>query len=69
MVLGDSKARSLPDELKRRLFAASVGELADVPRIFRSLGYVARALGAVGAAPMHFVRAYQSRWGWRADAL
>ena len=27
------------------------------------------AAGAVGAAPMHFVRAYQSRWGWRADAL
>jgi hypothetical protein len=50
VVLGDAKARSLPDELRRRLFEASVGELADVPRILRSLAYITRALG-VGAAP------------------
>ena len=44
VVLGDAKARSLPEEIRTRLFA-SPAELADVPRLWRSFAHLSRALG------------------------
>ena len=44
VVLGDAKARSLPEEIRARLFA-SPAELADVPRLWRSFAHLSRALG------------------------
>ena len=44
VVLGDAKARSLPDELRARM----TDDPADLRRVLRSLGYVARAFGSRG---------------------
>jgi hypothetical protein len=44
VVLGDAKARSLPEQIRARLFA-SPAELADVPRLWRSFAHLSRALG------------------------
>jgi len=44
VVLGDAKARSLPDELRARM----TDDPADPRRLVRSLGYVARAFGSRG---------------------
>ena len=49
VVLGDAKARSLPDLVRARLLA-SPADLADLPRLWRSLRYLGRALGASGDA-------------------
>ena len=48
VVLGDTKVRSLPDELRRRLVGAPATELADARRILRAVRYVSRALGVRG---------------------
>lgn len=45
VVLGDAKARSLPD-LARAKMLTSPADLADLPRLWRSLRYLGRALGA-----------------------
>ena len=45
VVLGDAKARSLP-ELARARLLTSPADLADLPRLWRSLRYLGRALGA-----------------------
>ncbi len=50
VVLGDAKARSLPDELRRRVFDASARELLDAPRLLRSLTHIPNALG-LGLGP------------------
>lgn len=47
VVLGDAKARSLP-ELARARLLTSPADLADLPRLWRSLQYLGRALGASG---------------------
>ena len=44
VVLGDAKARSLPDELRARI----TDDPLDLSRLARSLGYVARAFGSRG---------------------
>ena len=44
VVLGDAKARSLPELARARVFA-NPAELLDVPRLWRSLVYLAQALG------------------------
>ena len=44
VVLGDAKARSLPEHIRARLFDAPA-ELADVPRLWRSFAHLSRALG------------------------
>ena len=44
VVLGDAKARSLPELARARVFA-NPAELLDVPRLWRSLVYLAKALG------------------------
>ena len=44
VVLGDAKARSLPDELRARM----TDDPLDPRRLVRSLGYVARAFGSRG---------------------
>ena len=44
VVLGDAKARSLPDELRARM----TDDPLDSRRLVRSLGYVARAFGSRG---------------------
>ena len=44
VVLGDAKARSLPDELRARV----TDDPLDLSRLARSLGYVARAFGSRG---------------------
>ena len=47
VVLGDAKARSLP-ELARARLLTSPSDLADLPRLWRSLQYLGMALGASG---------------------
>jgi hypothetical protein len=44
VVLGDAKVRSLPELARARVFA-NPAELLDVPRLWRSLVYLAQALG------------------------
>jgi hypothetical protein len=65
VVLGDAKARSLPDELRARV----TDDPLDLSRLARSLGYVARAFGSRGetrplsAAPETAAGASEKRRG------
>ena len=56
VVLGDAKARSLPDELRARI----TDDPLDLSRLARSLGYVARAFG-YAARPAHYPRRPRQR--------
>jgi hypothetical protein len=47
VVLGDAKARSLPELARAKLFT-SPADLADLPRLWRSLAYLGKALGVNG---------------------
>ena len=50
VVLGDAKARSLPDAIRANLFARPAA-LLDAPRLWRSFAYVLEALGAFDPEP------------------